>query len=371
MTITAEVRGCTVTLRQPPLASGTRGDVTVAFRFDTAWDGYARTAVFRAHGKTVLVLLENDCCALPPEAAAGGDVLLGVFGVRGDATLTTPFARLAVAAGVPTAGDAAAAVTPTLAAQLLAAYRRLTAATAEAKAGDTAAVRVTAGTDSLHFAFTLPKGDKGDKGDTGDKGDKGEDGYTPVRGTDYWTDADKAAIHADIAAQVADKVDKVDGKGLSSNDYTDADEAAVAGLRTNLTHIGDIEITESGTTIAVKDNLSLRTAVVLLTVPDGMNAFNTEFKFDDGSAVTRWCSNLNAGRITVEVTNGIPWLDYSFIKGADTATQTPLSIPNSVFRAAAAGTAKKITKIRFISMGSASSGGLLAGAKFEIYGVTA
>lgn len=224
------------------------------------------------------------------------------------------------------------------------------------------------------------KGEKGDKGDTGDtgaqgaqggKGDKGEDGHTPVRGTDYWTDADKAAIHADIAAQVADKVDKVDGKGLSANDYTDTDKAAVAGLQTNLTHIGDIEITESGTTIAVKDNLSLRTAVVLLTVPDGMNAFNTEFKFDDGSTVTRWCSNLNAGRITVEVTNGIPWLDYSFIKGADTATQTPLSIPNSAFRAAAACTAKKVTRIRFINMGSASSGGLLAGAKFEIYGVTA
>lgn len=47
-----------------------------------------------------------------------------------------------------------------------------------------------------------PKGDKGDKGDTGeqgpqglkgdkgDKGDTGEAGYTPARGTDYWTAAD-------------------------------------------------------------------------------------------------------------------------------------------------------------------------------------
>lgn len=26
------------------------------------------------------------------------------------------------------------------------------------------------------------------------KGEKGADGYTPVRGTDYWTDADKAEI---------------------------------------------------------------------------------------------------------------------------------------------------------------------------------
>jgi hypothetical protein len=30
----------------------------------------------------------------------------------------------------------------------------------------------------------------------GDKGDMGADGYTPVRGTDYWTAADKAEIKA-------------------------------------------------------------------------------------------------------------------------------------------------------------------------------
>ena len=109
---------------------------------------------------------------------------------------------------------------------------------------------------------------------------------------------------------------------------------------------------------------------MLLTVPDGMNAFNTEFMFDDGSAVTRWCNNLNAGRIKVEVENGIPWLDYSSIKGTDTSTQTPFSIPNSAFRAAVTGTVKKVTRIRFVSMGGTNSGKLLAGSKFEIYGVT-
>ena len=103
MTITAEVKGCTISLRQPPLAGGTVGDVTVEFHFDEVWNGYTRTAVFRAHGKTVLMLLASDRCTLPPEATAGGDVLLGVFGVCGEKTLTTPFCRLAVAQGVPTA----------------------------------------------------------------------------------------------------------------------------------------------------------------------------------------------------------------------------------------------------------------------------
>lgn len=42
--------------------------------------------------------------------------------------------------------------------------------------------------------------DVGLKGDKGDKGDKGADGKTPVKGTDYWTTADKAEIVADTLA---------------------------------------------------------------------------------------------------------------------------------------------------------------------------
>ena len=42
------------------------------------------------------------------------------------------------------------------------------------------------------------KGDKGDKGNPGDKGDPGADGYTPVKGTDYWTSDDKAEIVNDV-----------------------------------------------------------------------------------------------------------------------------------------------------------------------------
>lgn len=39
-----------------------------------------------------------------------------------------------------------------------------------------------------------PKGDTGDTGPAGPRGDAGVDGYTPVRGTDYWTEADIATI---------------------------------------------------------------------------------------------------------------------------------------------------------------------------------
>ena len=38
------------------------------------------------------------------------------------------------------------------------------------------------------------------KGLKGDKGDPGAPGHTPVKGTDYWTAADKAEIVADTLA---------------------------------------------------------------------------------------------------------------------------------------------------------------------------
>lgn len=44
------------------------------------------------------------------------------------------------------------------------------------------------------------KGDKGDTGATGKDGAKGADGKTPVRGTDYWTAADKAEIVNEVLA---------------------------------------------------------------------------------------------------------------------------------------------------------------------------
>lgn len=61
--------------------------------------------------------------------------------------------------------------------------------------GTTLTVTSASGTSSANL-----KGDKGDAGEKGadgakgDKGDKGDAGYSPVRGTDYWTAADKAEI---------------------------------------------------------------------------------------------------------------------------------------------------------------------------------
>lgn len=48
------------------------------------------------------------------------------------------------------------------------------------------------------------KGSKGPKGDPGQNGSKGVDGKTPIRGTDYWTEADIAEIHKYIDTKIAE-----------------------------------------------------------------------------------------------------------------------------------------------------------------------
>ena len=47
-----------------------------------------------------------------------------------------------------------------------------------------------------------PQGVQGPAGKDGQDGAKGDPGYTPVKGTDYWTDADKAEMVQDVLASL-------------------------------------------------------------------------------------------------------------------------------------------------------------------------
>lgn len=48
--------------------------------------------------------------------------------------------------------------------------------------------------------IALPQGPEGKQGETGPQGEAGPAGYTPVRGTDYWTTEDQQAIVSDVLA---------------------------------------------------------------------------------------------------------------------------------------------------------------------------
>lgn len=73
------------------LTAGSREVNEVEFRFNSAWDGVTKTAVFRTEKKTVSVLLDGDKTQLPWEvlADAGEVVAVGVYGVSGE-TLVLP-----------------------------------------------------------------------------------------------------------------------------------------------------------------------------------------------------------------------------------------------------------------------------------------
>lgn len=58
-------------------------------------------------------------------------------------------------------------------------------------------------TDGSTYQFEVRNGQRGEKGETGAtgaQGPAGANGYTPVRGTDYWTAADQEQIVSDVLA---------------------------------------------------------------------------------------------------------------------------------------------------------------------------
>ena len=56
--------------------------------------------------------------------------------------------------------------------------------------------------DAAIDAVELTPGPQGPQGPQGAPGKDGQDGHTPVKGTDYWTETDKAEIVADVIAAI-------------------------------------------------------------------------------------------------------------------------------------------------------------------------
>lgn len=112
--------------------------------------------------------------------------------------------------------------------------------------------------DGADGADGLPgaKGDKGDKGDPGAdgaKGDKGDDGYTPVKGTDYFTDADKAEMIGDVVDELDFAVTVTmtsDTTGTADKTVAEVVQAYNANKHVVFTGaLGDVDFTASVTTI--------------------------------------------------------------------------------------------------------------------------
>ena len=72
--------------------------------------------------------------------------------------------------------------------------------------------------DKENGVFNGEKGDKGDRGAKGEQGIQGEKGDAPIKGIDYWTEADKKEVIDEASQNVQPKIDN---SLKSAKDYTD------------------------------------------------------------------------------------------------------------------------------------------------------
>ena len=185
------------------LATGNVNSLYVSFCFLDGWDSLAKTAIFKNGSNSVSVLLSSDSCPIPWEVLQeAGELYVSLRGTAagGELVLCTENALI---------GN----VKPSLAAAIAAEHREATPDVIDALVADVARLKsggIGSGGTNGKSAYELAvqngfdgtlsewlnslKGTNGIDGVDGQDGRNGFDGHSPVRGTDYWTAADIAAI---------------------------------------------------------------------------------------------------------------------------------------------------------------------------------
>ena len=196
------------------IVADSRNYLQVTFIFSEEWDGKEKTAIFIHDDKAYHVLLENDKCLVPWEVIKPGALSVSVF--AGD-LITTNACITSIKDSGYTDGTKPSDPTPTIYEQIMKKLDEIQTGTVDpdeiAKAvekylqehpvetlTEEDVQRIVSKYVTEH-KYEL-KGDKGDTGAPGADGAAGADGYTPVRGTDYWTADDIAEIQSYIDSQI-------------------------------------------------------------------------------------------------------------------------------------------------------------------------
>ena len=210
--------------KKPLIASGGIECDTIEFTFCALWDGFSKVAVFYRNKREVYhVEICDDKCTIPKEVLVNpGYLYFGVFGVKDGVTRTSSVISYKVEAGAITDGIKPPEPTPSIYEKILKheeeIAKKLNASelptainTALAQAKESGEFDGPAGPagpegpqgpkgDTGATGPQGPKGDTGATGPAGETGPAGADGYTPVRGTDYWTASDQQQIVSDVLA---------------------------------------------------------------------------------------------------------------------------------------------------------------------------
>ena len=201
------------------VVADSRNYLYAAFTFSEEWHG-VKTAIFKNGDVVKHVILENDECLVPWEVISYGKLGVSVF--CGD-LITADEDNVYISESGYEDGGAPEDPSPTV-------YEQIIAMLNEIETGGIPDDKIAAAVQAYLEAHPVEslteedvqrivteyvaahkdelKGDKGDKGDTGapgadgNDGAAGADGYTPVRGTDYWTADDIAEIQSYIDSQI-------------------------------------------------------------------------------------------------------------------------------------------------------------------------
>ena len=160
------VTGADAVLTEKPLLTAGTVGLQAAFTFDDSWELLQKTAVFRAGGTTVLCRNMEEETTVPWQVLqkAGCTLYAGVYGLSGDGSVAIPTVWVSVGLIQPGADPAG---TDSCDPQLPVWQQALDTSRQALEIAE--AVRQ----DAQNGTF---------------------DGKAPIRGIDYWTEADQAAI---------------------------------------------------------------------------------------------------------------------------------------------------------------------------------
>lgn len=177
--------------------------------------------------------------------------------------------------------------------------------------------------------------------------------------------ATKQYVDTTAASAAANKVDKEDGKGLSTNDYTNEDKQKLAGLQNytlpqaTTSVLGGVKV---GTGLNVNAGL-LSVAPLLTLFNTKANNYNSSNWINDGLCMVTY----TASTITNQPTAKGILFNIPGASGSNLIFQMWLAIPDGYIAARAAESASAITSKQFVRLGTEGiiPGGTIAAVKQE------
>ena len=166
-----------------PIPKGQVEFSKISFLFSDSWSGKNKIAQFDQGGHLYNQSIVDGVCSVPVELELGSfNLYVKGYGLDGEPQIATANGvALTVVQGGKEGGTPPVPPPPDLYAQLLEAFSKGQV--------DPEVLR-----QLIEEELTIAKNSGEFDGPIGPAGPSGKDGYTPVRGKDYWTEADTAEI---------------------------------------------------------------------------------------------------------------------------------------------------------------------------------